>query len=188
MHFFRNYTSPMDLLNIREDLLPTMSPTKKPDQQTVWRAARSSGAAPTYFRQSGRYIDGGLIANNPTLDILTEIHELNTALQYTDKSAEVQRVGLVVSLGTGDPPVEKVDNVDLFRPDSILSVPSLMYGMSNMGRLLVDQASSSLNRVVDRARAWCSMTGIAYYRLSPLLASDINLAETNDEVINISDS
>lgn len=43
----------------------------------MWRAARSSGAAPTYFRPSGRYLDGGLLANNPTLDAMTEIHEYN---------------------------------------------------------------------------------------------------------------
>ena len=94
----------MDLLNIREELLTNMSPTKKPDQQSVWRAARSSGAAPTYFRASGRYIDGGLVANNPTLDILTEIHERNAALRCVDRAGEVEKVGVVVSLGTGDPP------------------------------------------------------------------------------------
>ena len=77
LHFFRNYTSPMDILGVRESLLPEMSPVKRPDQQTVWQAARSSGSAPTYFQQSGRFIDGGLVANNPTLDILTEIHERN---------------------------------------------------------------------------------------------------------------
>ena len=172
----------MDLLNIREELLTNMSPTKKPDQQSVWRAARSSGAAPTYFRASGRYIDGGLVANNPTLDILTEIHERNSALRCVDRASEVETVGVLVSLGTGDPPVERVDHVDLFRPDSVMAVPQLLFGMNAMGRLLVDQASSSVNRVVDRARAWCDMAGISYFRLSPLLASDIALDETRDEV------
>ena len=50
-------------------------------EQFVWQAARSSGAAPTYFRAFGRYLDGGLMANNPTLDVLTEIHEYYTALR-----------------------------------------------------------------------------------------------------------
>ena len=63
-----------------------------------------------------------------------------------------------------------------------MGVTQLFYGVSAMGRLLVDQASSATNRVVDRARAWCSMANIAYMRLSPLLASDIALDETNDEV------
>ena len=43
----------------------------------MWQAARSSGAAPTYFRPIGRFLDGGLLANNPTLDAMTEIHEYN---------------------------------------------------------------------------------------------------------------
>ena len=50
-------------------------------EQYVWKAARSSGAAPTFFRTMGRYIDGGLMANNPTLDALTEIHEYNVGLK-----------------------------------------------------------------------------------------------------------
>jgi len=183
LHMFRNYTAPMDILGVREVLLPTMSPIKKPDQQTVWRAARSSGAAPTYFRAAGRFIDGGLVANNPTLDILTEIHERNAALRGVGRISECQEIGCVVSLGTGDPPTEKVDSIDLFRPDSIMGVPQLLFGMSAMGRLLVDQASSAGNRVVDRARAWCNMANIAYMRLSPQLASDIPLDETSDEVL-----
>lgn len=36
--------------------------------------------------------------------------------------------------------------------------------------------------MVDRARAWCDMAGISYSG-SPLLASDINLDETRDEVL-----
>ena len=88
-----------------------------------------------------------------------------------------------MSLGTGEPPTEKVDSIDLFRPDSLLGVGQLMFGMSAMGRLLVDQASSATNRVVDRARAWCSMCGIAFLRLSPQLPSDIGLDETSDEVL-----
>ena len=49
--------------------------------QFVWRAARSSGAAPTYFRAFGQFVDGGLMSNNPTLDVLTEIHQYNLALR-----------------------------------------------------------------------------------------------------------
>lgn len=53
-----------------------------PDQ-LIWLAARATGAAPTYFRPTGPFIDGGLISNNPTLDAITEIHQCNQALQAT---------------------------------------------------------------------------------------------------------
>ena len=43
--------------------------------QKMWLAVRSSCSAPSYFRSTGRYLDGGLIANNPTLDALSEIHK-----------------------------------------------------------------------------------------------------------------
>ena len=49
----------------------------------------------------------------------------------------------MLSLGTGDPPTEKVDSVDLRLPDSILGVVSAVSGASAMGRLLVDQAASA---------------------------------------------
>jgi len=52
-------------------------------EQYVWQAARSSGAAPTYFRAFGRFLDGGLMSNNPTLDVLTEVHQYNVALRAT---------------------------------------------------------------------------------------------------------
>lgn len=59
---------------------PTGLPSAPTPEQLVWRAARSSGAAPTYFRPNGRFLDGGLLANNPTLDAMTEIHEYNQDL------------------------------------------------------------------------------------------------------------
>merc|ERR1719322_850599 len=111
------------------------------------------------------------------------INERNQALRGVGRAAEVEEVSVVLSLGTGDPPNRKVDSVDLRLPDSILGVVSAVSGASAMGRLLVDQAASATNRVVDRARAWCSMAGITYVRLCPQLASDIRLDETSDEVL-----
>ena len=45
----------------------------------IWQAARSTGAAPGFFGVAfDKFLDGGLIANNPTLDVLTEIQTYNT--------------------------------------------------------------------------------------------------------------
>ena len=45
-------------------------------------------------RAFGRFLDGGLIANNPTLDALTEIHEYNMALKSVGREAEAVPVSV----------------------------------------------------------------------------------------------
>lgn len=66
-----------------------VNPPALSEDQLVWHAARATGAAPSYFRAFGRFLDGGLIANNPTLDAMTEIHEHNLALQSVGRESEV---------------------------------------------------------------------------------------------------
>lgn len=34
---------------------------------------------------------------------------------------------------------------------------------------------------MDRARAWCSMIGVPYFRFSPQMSEDINMDEKSDE-------
>lgn len=47
-----------------------------------------------YHRAYGRFLDGGLIANNPTLDAMTEIHEYNMALRSVGREAEAIPVSI----------------------------------------------------------------------------------------------
>lgn len=48
----------------------------------------------SFRRAYGRFLDGGLIANNPTLDALTEIHEYNMALRSVGRDAEAIPVSM----------------------------------------------------------------------------------------------
>ncbi|XP_058827123.1 85/88 kDa calcium-independent phospholipase A2 isoform X2 [Topomyia yanbarensis] len=181
LHLFRNYKCASDILGIATPSNCRRQPPPPPEDQLVWRAARATGAAPSYFRAFGRFLDGGLIANNPTLDALTEIHEYNMALRSIGREAEAVPVSIVVSLGTGLIPVTELKEIDVFRPDSIWDTAKLAYGISAIGNLLVDQATASDGRVVDRARAWCSMIGVPYYRFNPQMSVDIAMDEKIDE-------
>lgn len=52
--------------------------------QLLWKALRCSSAAPTYFSSvDNKFVDGGLAANNPMVEVLTEIQRYNNALEYS---------------------------------------------------------------------------------------------------------
>lgn len=91
MHVFRNYESAESILG---------DPVEENDPY-IWYVARSSGAAPTYFTSCDKYLDGGLISNNPTLDTLTEISQLNAAYKASGQYHKQFEIEVVVSMGTG---------------------------------------------------------------------------------------
>jgi calcium-independent phospholipase A2 len=178
LHIFRNYTSPSDMINLDQPC--DYPPPPPPHEQLAWKAARASGAAPSYFRMFGRFLDGGLISNNPTLDTLTEIEEYNLALYQTNRAHEVCDPTVVVSVGTGSIPVTEIKNLDIFKPSSMSDGLRLVFGFSALGLLLVDQATQSDGRVVDRARSWCYKTKTAFFRFCPQLSEDIAMDEKDD--------
>lgn len=182
LHLFRNYDVPGQD-NDAKSKTPSFAPLQRPNDQLVWRAARCSGAAPTYFRACGRFLDGGLIANNPTLDVITEIHQYNMALKVKGQSQLSRPIHVVVSLGTGRLPVRPINACDVFRPEGLFDLAKAAFGAKNLGELLVDQATQSEGRVVERAMAWCSMIGVPYYRFSPQLSEDISLDCKDDKAL-----
>ncbi|XP_031419425.1 85/88 kDa calcium-independent phospholipase A2 [Clupea harengus] len=183
LHIFRNYDPPALQRDPPYASSATFKPLTTPEEQLVWRAARSSGAAPTYFRPMGRFLDGGLLANNPTLDAMTEIHHYNKALKVQGRGAEVQRLRVVVSLGTGKPPQVSVSSVDVFRPSNPLELAKSFVGAKELGKMLVDCCTDSDGCAVDRARSWCEMTDMIYHRFSPQLTQEVMLDEVSDAVL-----
>nr|XP_054763799.1 delphilin-like [Lytechinus pictus] len=184
LHLFRNYDAPETSSAWIAANQEPFQPVLKPSEQLVWKAARSSGAAPTYFRPMGRFLDGGLIANNPSLDALTEIQEY-----YMYKRAQgetVRKIGAVVSLGTGLMPLKPIAHVEIMRPNSavdLLSAAKSLAGGANLIDIMVEQVSESRMRAVDRARAWCYSIGTPFFRFSPPLSQDITMDETRDHVL-----
>jgi calcium-independent phospholipase A2 len=94
-------------------------------------------------RAYGPFLDGGLVANNPTMDTITEIHELNLALKAVGRERDVKPLGLVLSIGTGEPPLTKMPEIDVFRPESLFDTMRLARGLSAIGTLLVDQVETT---------------------------------------------
>uniref|UniRef100_A0A8C0HYJ8 phospholipase A2 n=1 Tax=Balaenoptera musculus TaxID=9771 RepID=A0A8C0HYJ8_BALMU len=231
LHLFRNYKAPECVREPRVGQNVNLKPPTQPSEQLVWRAARSSGAAPTYFRPSGRFLDGGLLANNPTLDAMTEIHEYNQDLirkeegiserlwdgegcsnitrlsgwgawrwvakvaqkigsrtcsearRGSGQSNKVKKLSIVVSLGTGRSPQVPVTCVDVFRPSNPWELAKTVFGAKELSKMVVDCCTDPDGRAVDRARAWCEMVGIQYFRLNPQLGTDIMLDEVSDTVL-----
>uniref|UniRef100_A0A2K6F0V3 85/88 kDa calcium-independent phospholipase A2 n=2 Tax=Propithecus coquereli TaxID=379532 RepID=A0A2K6F0V3_PROCO len=183
LHLFRNYNAPESVREPRFSQNVNLRPPTLPADQLVWRAARSSGAAPTYFRPNGRFLDGGLLANNPTLDAMTEIHEYNQDLIRKGQGNKVKKLSIVVSLGTGRSPQVPVTCVDVFRPSNPWELAKTVFGAKELGKMVVDCCTDPDGRAVDRARAWCEMVDIQYFRLNPQLGTDIMLDEVSDAVL-----
>ncbi|XP_032061085.1 85/88 kDa calcium-independent phospholipase A2 isoform X2 [Aythya fuligula] len=183
LHLFRNYPVPETKVSTEYKTTASFKPLTRPEDQLVWRAARCSGAAPTYFRPIGRFLDGGLLANNPTLDAMAEIHEYNKSLIKKGQRQKVRKLGLVVSLGTGKPPQVPVSSVDVFRPSNPWELAKTVFGARELGKMVVDCCTDADGPAVDRARAWCEMTDIPYFRLSPQLHTEVMLDEVNDAVL-----
>ncbi|XP_048248074.1 85/88 kDa calcium-independent phospholipase A2-like [Haliotis rufescens] len=185
LHMFRTYRKHLKTPH-RDDRDVKLVEVPDPEKQPIWLAARCSGAAPTYFRAYGKFLDGGLIANNPTLDVLTEIHEYNLGLKQNNEGHQVRPLGCVVSLGTGRVPQNVVQNVDVFRPEGLFDAAKAVMGVSSLGNLVIDQATVSEGRPVDRARAWCSMINVPFYRYSPQLSENVALdCHDNSKLINM---
>ena len=140
----------------------------------VWEAGRATTAAPIYFPpHKERYIDGGVMANNPTLSAMTEV------VQAAVEEKKQAKFGLVVSIGTGYGPSLPVKDVGMYVPSltTLLNIPSTLSALGSVMNLFIGQSTSSDGEVVDCARAWCTSVGAQYFRLSPLLSTPIDLAE-----------
>ena len=151
-------------------------------ERKVWEAARASSAAPYYFEPfKKRLIDGGVMANNPTLDSLAEI------FRQGEWEGKTVNIGLVLSIGTGVPIAKQLKDVGVHRPSgasnimkSFMKVKSSLSGLGNLFQQLLSQSTRSDGQEVERADAWCKAMGAHYVRLSPELSRDYDFGETDN--------
>ena len=152
---------------------------KPPHEWKLWEVGRATSAAPIYFPpHEEKFVDGGVMANNPTVDAMVEIFS----------QEEKAKLGLVVSIGTGVAPSAKVDNVGILVPNlqnALKSIPKLVQtfsGLSNLLQLFIAQSTRSDGQEVSRARMWCKSLNVPYFRFSPDVEKLVDLAE-NDKVV-----
>ena len=137
-----------------------------PKDLEVRKAARITSAAPFHFPAvDNKFLDGGLMANNPTLAAMTEIIEQN------EKKVEF---GCVLSIGTGySREFKHVKNVNLFVPGfslkSLIAIPKVAKGLISLFDHFVEEVTQSNGQCVQIARSWCQNNGWNYYRWSPPL-------------------
>ena len=77
--------------------------------ELVWKVARSTSAAPYHFTEFEGYIDGGMLANNPSVEALTKIQD------YFRKNGQKLPISLILSVGSGINPPEDLPKIDVHK-------------------------------------------------------------------------
>uniref|UniRef100_A0A1I8BS31 phospholipase A2 n=1 Tax=Meloidogyne hapla TaxID=6305 RepID=A0A1I8BS31_MELHA len=171
---FRNYQLP-DELTKEEDRLDEMGYVDR--NVTIWKAARCSSAAPTYFPPfDDIYVDGGVICNNPTMELLTEFVKLRPYFQLPNPHC-------VISIGTGTPPSKSLTIHRSLIWRLLQRVSRNTEFMRNMAQGLVEQITESNRRPVMHCKAFCAALGVPFFRFSPRLHDDVRINETDDACI-----
>ena len=158
---------------------------RPPNEWKAWEVCRATSSAPFYFPPyEDRFVDGGVMANNPTLAAMTEI------FNQAEREGKEMKIGLVVSLGTGVIPPTDREDVGVFLPNlnnafqSLLNLPHTLSAVSNVLHLLISQASSSNGEVVEHAQTWCKSIGAPYYRLCVPFEKAIDFTESDLSVLS----
>ena len=154
---------------------------KGPNERRTWEAAFASMAAPYYFPPfDGKFLDGGLMANNPTAVAMTEIYD------QAERECKAVSLGCVLSLGNGIVPAQPVDNIEFFIPSPlkvVFNMKDTVSGLTSLLDHLITQVTNSDGPLAEASRAWCKSLDTPYFRFSPPLEDNFSLATTDMNII-----
>ena len=158
-------------------------PSIEETNEYIWKAARCTGAAPSYFPAMDRFLDGGLASNNPTFDTLVDIQrEINSTKKIfgNDPDFEPEEIDVLISIGTGNQPIIKSKAAEAIWPSSVLDAYKSISGKIvnsedyfskvnlatvELAKMFVETVCEADRWMVQRSRTWCEMAGIKYYRI-----------------------
>lgn len=83
-----------------------------------------------YFQSCGDYVDGGVMANNPSMAAWTEIQRY-----YLKKKEPLPHISIAVSVGTGVYPDKHLGDVDIFGKN-FLKIKQTLKSVKNLIDLL----------------------------------------------------
>lgn len=164
----------------------------------LWKVARATSAAPTYFEpyaldwQGGTsLIDGGVFANNPAVLALAEgqnvlrqrkaqLAALQTASTRAVAAVDVAPVAeqevMIVSLGTG------------YHDRAYLHQQAVKWGVAGWGRPLINiffsSGSDSADFIMQHLAPNALNGARSYYRLNPRLQGACGIADTSKLALN----
>jgi calcium-independent phospholipase A2 len=173
-----------------------------PEKQLVWKAARATSSVPIFFHpQDEKYIDGGLIANNPTTDAIIDMYD------YAKKEGKNLKLKLVLSLGCGFIKPECIEDID-FEPSSCGKI--IDYIMDTLGKhqlgeyadeillvlknfkafkQLMDVVSAQMTQpngeVLKRAEFISKTVGAEYFRIDPPIPKIGSLSSDDKQLIDM---
>ena len=171
-----------------------------PDKQLIWKAARATSSVPIFFHpQDNKYLDGGLIANNPTTDAIIDM------LEYAKKNGiDKPKIKMVLSLGCGQDKPKPVEDID-FEPSKIgdfFAHAMEKFGMHKKGKetqefflvahnhkafiqlmnIELAQITQPNGEVLKRSRFVSEMFGAKFFRVNPHIDS-VEFLTTDDEIL-----
>uniref|UniRef100_A0A8R1HYL3 phospholipase A2 n=1 Tax=Caenorhabditis japonica TaxID=281687 RepID=A0A8R1HYL3_CAEJA len=163
LHFFRSYFDGLGGVPGSDD-----------PQWSAAKIVRASSAAPSFFPPvDGKYMDGGLISNNPTLDILTDCQRIRFA------NPQGPRNRIIVSIGTGALE-KKIQNLEMAAPTTVSGILNTVTQIMHFKDVLIDQITASDGPTVERARWMADAMGMCYFRFTPNLSFPVAIDEKED--------
>ena len=133
-----------------------------PEERKIWEAARMSSAAPTYLMSYDGFIDGGLMANNPTLDALVEMNK-----ESMKNNGYPLKLSCALSVGSGQGIQTDIHNIDVSGHSfGFKGLFEKVNGYKNLLALVLSQVTQADGQDIARAQAMCDIAGGDYYRLN----------------------